>query len=551
MPKRRTSESDGFTLIEIAVAGALFLIVSGAAITMLITSLETIRGNATRVYAAALAREEVESIRSSRDFTTGEITSDPIATDRGEFVMTTSTQWTGSNSNIDPCNPNATWSQTDPLLLRVDVAVTGRGLSEPQTATTLLRPSAEIVDRVANDQVGSIVVSVVDSRNQPLSGIAISVQEKAPGSFKLPIAYTDASGCAFVPGIPVGGQWEVVASHPSKIAGPAGASSELTGLTAGDIKTFQPLAFDDPIRLTLSLPNDPDFTLARALALKDGSAPSSGFFPVTLVDPNGLDISTSITELQSGSWTSETLWPFGDGARYQARLGACAASGQLFTPMSGEPGREWSGTLRGKRVLFVTADGSSLTFTHRDGASGSGTCLEVYGLEAPAGPLPTGTLPYGPWQMTGAEPVRFDLVDDGTDTICSVVLDPYDPEVWQVDEVVGYPDASSLADLTPRDDDGVLEAPLLPDEYTVLDTAGALDQSGTEATEAVYSPGLVLRWKRNDASDAEFGWRPIDDGTWQARDGNGTWAALTDFPADAPPNPVTLPAECPTWVSTP
>lgn len=551
MSQSRMSESDGFTLIEIVVAGAIFLIVAGAAITLLITSLETIRGNSVRVYAAALAREEVESIRSSRDFTTGEISSDPIITDRGEFTMTTRTLWTGSNSAIDPCNPVSTWTQAEPLLLRVEVAVTGDELSGPQTATTLLRPSSEAADRLTNGQVGSVVVSAIDSRGRPLSGIAISVQEKAPGSFKLPLAYTDASGCAFIPGVPVAGQWEIVASHPSKVAGPSGASAELTGLTPGDIKTFQPISLDDPIRLAVSLPADPDFPLTRVALLSDGSQPAPDFFPITLIDPVGADISASVTAMNDGTWTSGALWPFGAGARYQARLGTCAASGQLFTPMSGEPGFDWTGTLRGKRVVFVTPDGGGLTFEHRDGATGAGTCLEEYALQDPVGPLPTGTLPYGPWQTGDANPVQFDLVDDGTDSICSVVLDPFDPAVWQVDEVVGYVDAPTLADLTPRGaDDGILEAPILPDEYTVLDAAASLDQSGTGASEAVYSPGLVLRWKRNEPGDVEIGWQPADDGRWQARDANGSWIDVAEFPADDPPSRITLPPQCPAW-STP
>lgn len=546
-----TSDSDGFTLIEIVVAAALFLIVAGAAITMLTTSLETIRGNSVRVFAAALAREEVENIRSSRDFVTGEVARDPIITERGEFLMTTRTQWTGSNSPIDPCNPVDTWTQTEPLLLRVEVAVTGDKLSGPQTATTLLRPSPETSDRLTNNEVGSVVVSVVDSRNQPLSGIAISVQEKDPGSFKLPLTYTDSSGCAFVPGVPVAGQWEIVASHPTKIAGPAGASTELTGLAAGGIKTFQPISFDDPIRLAVSLPADPDFPLASVSALRDGSQPIEGFYPITLIDPAGDDISTSITTLDNGTWTSEALWPFGEGASYQARLGSCAASGQLFTPLSGDPGRDWTGSLRGKRVIFIAADGADVTLDHRDGISGDGTCLEQYVLQAPEGPLPAGRLPYGPWQTANTEPVQFDLVDDGTDSICSVLLDPYNPAVWQVDEVVGYPDAPTLADLTPRDTaDGTLLEPTLPDEHTVLDVAAALDQSATGASEAVYSPGLVVRWKRNEPGDSALGWQPVDDGRWQARDDNGTWVDIAEFAADSPPSPIILPPQCPAW-STP
>lgn len=395
---------DGFTLIEVIAASVIFVIVSTATLGLLINALRAVRDNADRVYAAGLARTEVENLRGIGAYgITPGLVSRTVTTPKGTFAINTTSQWVGINQTTSPCDV-ASGTVPGRDYVRVHVEVIGGRIGAAQSVDTIIQP------RDTSDKVntGSITAKVVDAVGAPVSGVTVSGIDLT-GSGDRFTSLTGADGCVFAPQATASTQWQVSVSK-------AGYLTEAAGT---DVKTGQVLVLANTRFLF-------DYAAASTVSVASGSAeyPLPGTMPFTLTsDPLG----RAPQQVTSYPVTVTGLWPYPAG--YQTWLGVCldAAPGYGTAPrtsaasattVAAPAGGATTSVLRGVEVLFrgLTA-AAPISMTHAAEASGRCTSPLTYavGSTGPLGRLKA-TLPYGSW--TFSSPGAPNLV---------VVLDPSNP----------------------------------------------------------------------------------------------------------------------------
>ncbi|MEK9809154.1 MAG: type II secretion system protein, partial [Candidatus Nanopelagicales bacterium] len=134
------SAEQGFTLVEVVVAVAIFVMVTAAALTALIAALNTVRENADRVQAASIARGILEDLQAQGadallvDLAATDDTSlgaasigVPVAS---PYTATVTAAWRSISQYVDPCVQGSELSTRTFLL--ATVTVDGGTLSAPE-----------------------------------------------------------------------------------------------------------------------------------------------------------------------------------------------------------------------------------------------------------------------------------------------------------------------------------------------------------------------------------------------------------------------------------
>ena len=223
--ERRDSDG-GFSLVEIMVALAIFLVASGAVLGLIMLSLGTVRANSDRVNAATIARAEVDALRTlqTQDIPQGETTR-TVDTEAGEYTITRNANWIPLDSSVNPCDAGE-GIQPDGSYLRLNVSVTGGELDAPQEVDALIYPT----DAVPSADTGTMTVSVRNSLNQPVSDVGVTVRNTSGEYREYPSL--QAAGCEFIPGLKAGPDWTVTLTSNNYITENLNAETQIVTVDA-------------------------------------------------------------------------------------------------------------------------------------------------------------------------------------------------------------------------------------------------------------------------------------------------------------------------------
>ncbi len=367
-PERAHGPDAGFTLVEVVVALVIFVLVSTAAVTLLIIGLRTVRENADRVIASSIARGEVEALQAAgaESLTPGTstrtVTQDGIA-----YTVTRSATWVSIDQTADPC-----LATIDPKALRamrVQVSVAGGSLPGPQSLIALVPRSEELL--VAG--TASVSARVVDSAGVGVAGVSVIITNNATGD-ALGQYETDVNGCLIISGVATGIQWKAAISKAGYVAlAPPGTSSVTAVTSAGTNTPFENFLYAPAGILVVSSADDsypiPSGIPSRlTLATTTAGASAAGRSQVPAA--NGLNDTSyphSVTGLFPGS--------------YSTVLGACSDNAATGTAQA-RPNESLPARLTAARVQVVAAPGTAVTMT-RNALASPGTCtggLPTYNL---------------------------------------------------------------------------------------------------------------------------------------------------------------------------
>ena len=380
-----SDEDAGFTLVEILVATLVFALTATATVAILITAIRTVRENSDRVYAANLARSEVERQRElGTDLITIGNTTTTTTTPEGVFTISTTSNWVGLNQATDACEAAAPGQ----AYMRVHVEVAGATISEPQVSDTIVAPS----DDSSLLDTGQIAIKVADERANPVSGVTLQVRNVAAAGATSTFI-TGPDGCVFVPKLAPSAAWQVTINRGGYV------SRVVNGTTAtGAVVAAQTTRMS--------------FEYAAASSME--FTPSTLDFPI----PDGIPLSTGLDPLAilpvavtTYPKTVSSLWPSVGG--YQAWLGTCidADPASFAAPRTTSTNRTWFPVTPGAKTIAPLGGATVrvrglpanalVRITHAAESTGNCTTAKVYdiGRTDSTGVLRV-QLPYGQWTFS-------------------------------------------------------------------------------------------------------------------------------------------------------
>lgn len=384
----------GFTLVEVVVAVAIFVMVTAAALTALIAALNTVRENADRVQAASIARGILEDLQAQGadallvDLAATDDTSlgaasfgVPVAS---PYTATVTAAWRSISQYVDPCVQGSELSTRTFLL--ATVTVDGGTLTAPEVIDGVVpRLKAE----PQGDEPGSIAVRVIDSTGAGVGGIAVTI---STGPEVVATGPTDVQGCLLVDLLAPGADYVVA-------VGQEGSGSPYRTSTLGETATVT-VSVDagvaTPVAFVLDKPGRVSF-----VAVDDSYAVLPVLtFPIVVVPA----LSTISPEF-GGSPVS--LFP----DTYQAWLGDCPDAGrrQVTLPVTADD--SLTVALEGNLVQLLAPQDDTLWMRHvivddaallLDDTTLSPLCkgletFEILPTTGPAGGLFPLNVPTGDW----------------------------------------------------------------------------------------------------------------------------------------------------------
>jgi len=462
-------DESGFTIVEVMVSLAIFLIVSAAVLGLVMLSLGTVRANADRVYAAALAREALDDIRAlpAKEIPLGQSTYES-STDAGDFTVMTETTWVDLGASVNPCDAGEGVLENGASYLRVFVQVVGGQLKGPQRVEAVIYPTDAgqgESPEVANDDTGTMTIAVRDVNDEPVSGVLVqgSLTGVTPDSFS---QTTGATGCLFVPDLLASADWKVSLTVPGGYITENASGS----VQAATVDTL----LNTPVTFIIAQPGTVTFTAGN-----EGFPVPAGMPFEFAPDSRGL----APTSFDAFPVEVPGLWP----ATYTAWLRPCEGA------LDGSPGSavlQQGGsatvTMVGTKVELVGPPGESVTVTYApqppdplpDGwAPPCGATYELgtfaipvdaddEGVEDGVAPLlpQKAMLPAGTWTITTAAGSTT-VVLDALDAKCSVSF-PVPDAISEEDYATLVAEYEAAVEAKKEDDTVVV--PDLPDPAVVL-----------------------------------------------------------------------------------
>ncbi len=331
----------GFTLLELVVALALFMVLTAGIFATIDSGLNVTRNNKNRTVAANLVAQQMDAFRSM-DFPTlltqqGSKTQPTQNVGGIPFTVTSEVNPQPINSATTPCDAAGASSNT--LVFRVDVSVSWpsmRGV-QPATASTIISPPVGVYDQTGKGFMG---VKVRGADAKPVSGVPVTVTPAMTPATN----QTDANGCAFFTNA-APGTYTVGLGLVNYVDRQGNSSpSQTVGVSANAITQ---VAFDYAPAASLAI------TLAGT-----GSAPVANSVAVTLGDT---DFTPTGTKTWSGTGTSRTIGNlFPVTAGYTMWAGDCADADPQGTSSTGP---YWPNGMRANPVAVTGGASSSATIT--------------------------------------------------------------------------------------------------------------------------------------------------------------------------------------------
>lgn len=323
-PRAPRSEDDGFTLVEILVATLVFALTATATVAILITAIRTVRENSDRVYAANLARSEIERQRElGTDLITIGNTTSTTTTPEGIFTISTTSNWVGLNQATDACSAAAPGQ----AYMRVHVEVSGATISDPQVSDTIIAPGddSSLVD------TGQLAIKVADERANPVGGVTLQVRNIAAAG-PTSTYITGPDGCVFVPKLAPSASWQVTINRGGYVPRIVNGTTATSAVTAAQTTR---MSFEYAAASSMEFTSSTaDFPIPAGIPLSMGQDPLA-IAPVAV---------TTYPKTVSG------LWPSVGG--YQAWLGTCIAAdpASFAAPRTTSVNRTWYAVTPGAKT---------------------------------------------------------------------------------------------------------------------------------------------------------------------------------------------------------
>ncbi len=300
----------GFSLVEIMVALAIFLVASGAVLGLIMVSLSTIRSNADRVYAASLARAELDAIRllPADEIPIG--TQDPreVSTDAGDFTISVTTDWSPlPQEAISECQAGEGYILGGKAYVNARVSVAGGELSGPQVVDAVIYPNDAGSNVVGGEdaKTGTMTIFVSDVDGNPIEDAIVTgkLADRPEANF----TRETVEGCGFAPDLPTSADWKITLESL-----PDGLSAE--GEDQAQVAKVVDALLNTPV----------NFVVARRNSLTVAVSEFPGF-DSELVEFGRTDegSASDIVEIQPGV-AQPQLWP----GSYTAWLRPCSGSVQ-------------------------------------------------------------------------------------------------------------------------------------------------------------------------------------------------------------------------------
>ncbi len=400
---------EGMTLIEVIVALALFLVVTGAVLKMLGGAITLAAEDRYRMVATSLAARELEITRdafSSRGRGPTTITTDqvvnpdplpdgtpgaPLVVDDVPYTVTRTAQWAQTGSAAaSTCDDGGT---EELAVLRVKVEVTWPGLGDrpPVEMDTVMAPSKGIY----STSTGHLSVRALDATAAPVGGLTIRIA--GPGGTRTSVSAAD--GCA-VFGFLTPGSYTVDTTATGLVT-PDGTTSKTVSVQSG-LLTRTTVQYDTAARVRIEYQTVAGHTLG-----------ASGF-PVTLTHSRFSTGQRTLTgTVSAGVQQLTAVWP--DPAGYGLWAGACADSDPSKSarpvPLVPAEAGETATVQVPLASVALTGGGSGKTVTATraaDATCPAGATITL-GTTSSAGALKT-ALPYGAWTLRTSSPVKTKAV---------------------------------------------------------------------------------------------------------------------------------------------
>jgi Tfp pilus assembly protein PilV len=191
---RMRRDEAGFALIEVLVSALLLSIVAAGVFTAFDASTRATARERDRSRANALAEQDLERVRSLRiaDLATLNQTR-TVVLDGTTFTVVSRSQFLNENATTSTCSSGT--GSRDYMQLSSTVTWPNMGTGQPVTAATLVSPPSGSL--VPNS--GSLLVSIVDSQSNGISGVTLS--GGGAGSFS---GTTGPTGCVLWRNLPAG-----------------------------------------------------------------------------------------------------------------------------------------------------------------------------------------------------------------------------------------------------------------------------------------------------------------------------------------------------------
>ncbi|WP_168929343.1 prepilin-type N-terminal cleavage/methylation domain-containing protein [Nocardioides sp. GY 10113] len=396
--RETTHADDGFTLIEVIVAFALFMVLLGSSTVVLAATQDSTRDNSRRTAAINLAARELaitadtfnSLLRGPEEVAVNQVLNpdqlpggtpgEPLVIDNVPYTVKRTAQWAAVGSAASSTCDDGTSSELAYLRVRVEVTWPG-GEDHPVRMTTLMTP----LKGTYSSTDGHIGLKVIDRDGVPRAGQSVTIS----GPSGTRTASTAEDGCVLFAYVSPGTY--TVTLNTSGYVDIAGAvsSSRTVTVTAGQLWRGS-VSYDRAARMAVHFTTAPGYALPRANDLPLMFTTSAG----------------SVERTGSGNnRTVSDLWPYASG--YEIWAGHCldndpANLGEARAPVAvSDPGTTTSIEVALAPLTVSWGGAGAITAVSNPSIDNpqSPCAATTVDLGTPSGGVLATSLPYGRWTI--------------------------------------------------------------------------------------------------------------------------------------------------------
>lgn len=389
--RRRPRGDDGFTLMEVVVAMAVFAVTVTVALGIIVETAQLLRSNAQRVAAANLATAQIEAARSQRALDVPNGASSRTETVGGTtYTVTQDAQYVVTGASTSACTGSG--GQLTSKLVTVTVQWPDMAPVRPVRADTLLALGKG--DDDLDPTHGALAVGVVDANDRPVPGASVTL---APGGTS---STTGPDGCVVFTGLSPG-TYTASAVRTGAVSVTNTPVGSATASVAAGAVARAGIVHDTARTVRLELVAPPGYAVPAGLPIRYRStyADAGAPLPVCSGALSGCYDATSSTARH----LFPAVYEFWAGECSDARAAAVTVQAQAeVTDPSGQV------PLAGLQVQVESANGSedllgrAVVATHAADEGGGCVTGEVWDLPPTGGPdsVSSAALPAGTWTVS-------------------------------------------------------------------------------------------------------------------------------------------------------
>lgn len=393
--RSRATRDDGFSLLEVIISLALFMIMSASMGLALTQVLSTSRSNESRVIAANLVARKIETFRGmdAQSIALGDHAQETVMVEGKPYRLDVNTQLDtvgGSGSACSGSSGAASFKH---------VHVTGSwermdGVDPVRSDTTLALPITG-----ATPTAGVLTIPVEDAAGNPVPNMQVTVS--APSRPNV-TASTQADGCAVFNGLPASSSYTASVNQTGWVDPEGNELSQKTPIevVAGNVNKAAGFVYDKAAGLRLNVNRaagaGTEYTFPSGLGVTlANSASTFGVVPYGVCGTQ-----PCVTAPGPDVRESNQLFPYDDG--YRAWIGQCSTA----EPSVSDPIEVESGQM----TTAATQPAAALRFSVVDsgGVAQAGWDLKVMNIDCPTEEFVLGqsttdsvalSLPAGRWRI--------------------------------------------------------------------------------------------------------------------------------------------------------